>query len=133
MTKKQIDAIKEIKNWTNTEFHGNRKNFNGLPVPLIKEIVLKKQLREIAANNYSINKFTRVRNLLEQSKQTTGTAYFKILIPGVNGIYYAPPIYGHKDYNKTRVLPNTPQNERIMYLFNSIINKYDFKKPQTTI
>lgn len=133
MTKKQIDAIKAIKNWTNTEFHGNRKRFNGLPVPLIKEIVLKKQLRGIAANNYSINKFTRVRNLLEQSKQTTGTTYFKILIPGINGIYYASPIYGHKDYNKTRVLPNTPKNERIMYLFNSILNKYDFKKPQTTL
>lgn len=46
--------------------------------------------------------------------------YTKILIEGNNNIYWAHPLYKHKDYNKSVALENTPNNRMLA----AKINKY---------
>jgi len=121
LNQKQIEQVKSIKPWTNTYFHGNRKFVNGLTVDQVREIVSKKQSREIAKQPTTpVNIYERLRGLLSQSKGAVGTNYFKILIEGATGIYYASPIYQHSDYNKTRVFDKTAETLKLMKLFNAI-------------
>ena len=121
LTSKQIEQVKSIKTWTNTNFHGNRKYVGSLTVAQIREIVKKKIDREIAKQYTTpANIYERLRYLIAESKRTSGTNYFKILIPGNSGVYYASPIYGHSDYNKIRVFELTPKTVKLMNVFNSI-------------
>lgn len=127
---KQIAQVKEIDVWTNTNFHGNRKFVGSLPVEFLKEIVAKKNKR--SANkpahytlDYSKNEtqIQKVKRLLRWSLECKGTGYFKTLIEGNTGIYYASPVFGHRDYNKSRVFDKNAQTLKLMQLFNSIVNK----------
>ena len=122
LTKKQIEEVKKLQSCSNTSFHGNRKKINGVPVKLIKEIVEKKRQREKGrATTISIE--SRVKKLLTWSLECKGTNYYKILIEGNTGIYYASPIYLHADYNKSRVCDKNEKTLKLMNLFNKILNK----------
>lgn len=50
--------------------------------------------------------------------------YTKRLIVGNKHIYWASPVYGHKDYNKSIFADNTPRNRRKAELINRLIVKY---------
>ena len=124
LSAKQIKQVKEIKNWTPTRFHGNTKKVGSLSVNDLKAIVAKKVSREVAkidtSNKSNVQK---VRELIKWSLETKSTNYFKVLIEGDMGIYYAHPYYGHSDYNKSRVFEKNAETLKLMQLFNSIINK----------
>ena len=120
---KQIEQVKHLNPWTNTQFHGNRKYVGCLTVQQVQTIVQKKIDRETAKYCPPTNVYARIRGLIKQSIEAKGTNYFKVLIEGCTGIYYASPVYGHSDYNKTRVFDATPVNIRIMNLFNKIVMK----------
>lgn len=122
MNDKQIQQIKELKAWTKTSFHGNRKKLGYLSVSLIQEIVKKKQQREHLKYQtiYKTNT-QKVRDLISWSIECKGTPYFKHLIEGTTGIYYASPIYGHKDYNKVRLFDKNESTLRLMRIFNAIV------------
>jgi len=49
--------------------------------------------------------------------------YRKILIEGNKHIYWAHPVYLHKDYNKSIFAENTPANRKRMRLINSLLSK----------
>jgi len=122
LTKKQIEEVKKLQSCSNTSFHGNRKKINGVPVKLIKEIVEKKRQREKGrATTISIE--SRVKKLLAWSLECKGTNYYKILIEGNTGIYYASPVYLHADYNKKRVFDKNEKTLKLMNLFNKILSK----------
>jgi len=124
LNKKQIEQVKKIKSWTNTQFHGNRKRVEALTVQQVIEIVSKKQAREIAKYPATpVNIYQRIRSLMVESRRTKGTNYFKVLIEGYSGIYYASPVYGHSDYNKTRVFDSSPLTLKLMNLFNAIVTR----------
>jgi hypothetical protein len=124
LSAKQIAQVKEIKTWTSTKFHGNTKKVGSLLVTDLKVIVAKKVSRELAKIDTSKkSNVQKVRELLQWSIQTKGTGYFKVLIEGNTGIYYASPAYGHSDYNKSRVFEKNAETIKLMQLFNSIINK----------
>lgn len=130
LTSTQINQIKQINVWTNTKFHGNRKIEGELPIYLIKEIVAKKYKRNLSKPihytvDYSINetKIQKVKRLLKWSLECKGTGYFKTLIEGNTGIYYANPFYAHRDYNKSRVFDKNAYTLKLMQIFNSIVNK----------
>ena len=92
----QIQQIKLLTPWTSTKFHGNRKLFNYLPVDFVKEIVAKKALRQLHKLDISNKSYaSKVKDLINQSKSAKDTPYFKVLIEGNSGIYYASPKYGH--------------------------------------
>lgn len=124
LSAKQIAQVKEIKTWTSTKFHGNTKKVGSLLVTDFKAIVAKKVSRELAKIDTSKkSNVQKVRELLQWSIQTKGTGYFKVFIEGNTGIYYASPVYGHSDYNKSRVFEKNAETLKLMQLFNSIINK----------
>jgi len=122
---KQIEQVKKIKWWDSTAFHGNKKRVGDLFISDFREIVTKKRLRE-SAKYFDISKksnFLLIRELINESKKYKGTSYYKILIEGNTGIYYASPSFLHKDYNKTRVFEKNEKTLKLMKLFNSVIKK----------
>lgn len=63
-------------------------------------------------------------NFLEQMrKEREAGKYKKVLIVGHRHIYWASPVYGHADYNKSIWRDNTPANRRKMELINRFLNK----------
>jgi hypothetical protein len=124
LSTKQIEQVKGIKTWTSTKFHGNTKKVGALLVTDLKAIFAKKVSRELAKiDNSKKSNVQKCRELLQRSIESKGTGYFKVLIEGNTGIYYASPVYQHSDYNKSRVFEKNAETLRLMQLFNSIINK----------
>jgi hypothetical protein len=124
LSSKQIEQVKKIKIWDSTKFHGNTKKVGSLLVNDFKEIIVKKQLRELAKiDNIKKSNVQVVRGLIKCSLERKGTSYFKIMIEGNTGIYYASAEYGHNDYNKTRLFEKNAETLKLMKLFNAIIIK----------
>jgi len=124
LTSKQIETIKGLQPWTNTRFHGNRKQLSGVQVSEIKTIIEKKVKRQL--NKCSSESQTPIQltlNIIKSAQSSKGTNYFKIMIEGNTGIYLAHPEYKHQDYNKSRLFDKTPQNLKLMDLFNKIVSK----------
>lgn len=121
---KQIAEVKNIKAHTYMGFHANTKKVGLLPIADFKEIVLKKNKR--AQYTYSLSKKTPLqvtRELIAISLESKNTNYFKIMIEGNSGIYYASAEYQHSDYNKSRLFEKNEETIKIMNLFNAIVNK----------
>lgn len=124
LSKHQIEQVKQIKTWTSTSFHGNTKKVGNFNVSDFKSIVEKKRTREILKLDQSIKSNTQiVRELITESLRTKNTNYFKVIIEGNTSLYYASPIYGHGDYNKSRLFEKNEKTLKLMDLFNSIIKK----------
>jgi hypothetical protein len=120
---KQIEQVKAIRTWTNTRFHGNTKKVDALLLTDIKIIIQKKYVREIAKqSNTKKSNATILRELIKWSKECKGTGYFKTLIEGNTGIYYASPTFGHSDYNKSRIFDKNEQTLNLMRIFNALVN-----------
>lgn len=124
LTQSQIDQVTNLKSWSQTKFHGNTKKVGELMVIDIKQIVAKKQARNYAKiDTTQISNVQLVRQLLTQSLKCKSTNYFKVMIEGNTGIYYASADYGHSDYNKSRLFAKNEHTIKLMNLYNSIINK----------
>lgn len=129
---KQIAQVREITTQTNTNFHGNTKKVGCLPIDVVREIVAKKAKRDrincrgiySACTAVEKSQVRRVKSLIKWSLECKGTSYFKVLIEGNTGIYYASASYGHRDYNKSRIFDKNPQTLKLMHLFNAIISKH---------
>lgn len=124
LSQKQIEEIKNIPSWTLTKFHGNQRKVGSLLVSDFKAIVAKKSARQIAKSETGVkSNVQKVKELIRWSLECKGTPYFKTLIEGNTGIYYASPKFGHSDYNKTRVFDKTPETLNLMRIFQNIVNK----------
>ena len=123
MNAKQIEAVKGLTYYSPTNFHGNRKTYNGINVEDVRMIVQKKVNRMRAKQEGTTSVYKSVRENIEFHKKSKGTPYFKIMIEGTNNIYLASLIYGHRDYNKSRMFANDERGRKLMNLYNSIVNK----------
>ena len=122
LTKQQVQQVKTITCWSSTKFHGNTKKVGSFLVADFKAIVVKKVSREVAKIDTSKkSNAQKVRELISWSKETKGTNYFKVLIEGNTGIYYASATFGHSDYNKSRVFAKTPETLKLLQLFNAVV------------
>lgn len=130
LSKKQIEEVAAIRTFSRTNFHGNTKKVGSLPLSLYLSVIEKRKQRELLKHESTANEseMQKVRRLLFYSQQATGTPYYKIMIDGNTGIYYASPYYGHQDYNKYRVFEKNEKTLRIMNLFNTLLSKNNFKK-----
>ena len=126
LTKKQIEVIKTISHpkFEERSFHGNKKNINGIPVSDWVQIIEKKIEREKRKNHFPrpsiLQKF---KMLLEISKKNKNTNYQKTLIEGKTSIYFASPIYGHKDYNKSIFCEKNEKTIKLIGLFKKMVQK----------
>lgn len=123
LTQKQIEEIKKISPFENINFHGNRKKINNLPISLVKEIKDKKLRRKYCQIGTSPKKsdLGKLIDLIKWSLQCKNTNYFKVLIEGNTGIYYAHPDYKHSDYNKSRVFDKNENTIKFIEIFNRIL------------
>ena len=124
ITTAKIEQIKMIEQWNSTKFHGNRKMVGLLTVEEFTNIVSKKVQRSLT--NYTgifETESEKTMRRLKDSLSKIGSPYQKVLIEGNTNIYYASPIYGHSDYNKSIAFPKNKKTLRLLHLFNSIINK----------
>ncbi len=123
-TPQQIEQIKTLTFYTRTKYHGNTKKVGVLPVNQLIQIVQKKAQREYSRiDTRNMLKFEGVRRLISQSLSSKNTPYFKIMIEGDTGIYYASPIHQHRDYNKTRLFDKSDAALKVMAAFNKLVTK----------
>lgn len=59
----------------------------------------------------------------DMKKEKEFGRYKKVLIEGNKHIYWASPVYGLSDYNKSIWRENTPENRRKMQIINAYLNK----------
>jgi hypothetical protein len=124
LTPKQINQIKAIKDLNLPNLHGNKKRVGSLPVADFKEIMRKKITRaRLNCTTVNISQIQKLKDLIKWSLECKGTPYFKILIEGNTGIYYASAVYGHRDYNKSRIFDKNEKTLKLMRLFTLIVNK----------
>ena len=119
----QIEQVKELRPWSKSIFHGNRKTFGFLPVDTISNIISKKYNRErLKYQTFKKTDLQKVRDLISWSMECKGSSYFKIMIEGTTGIYYASSVYLHSDYNKSRLFDKSEKTLKLMRIFNAIVN-----------
>lgn len=124
LTKKQIEVIKTISHpkFEERSFHGNTKTINGIPVNDWVQIIEKKIEREQRKNHFQkpsiLQKF---KMLVEISKKNKNTNYQKTLIEGKTSIYFASPIFGHEDYNKSIFCKKNEKTVKLIGLFNKMV------------
>ncbi len=123
-TPKQIAQIKTLTAWEYLKFHGNLKTIGHLKKNDFVEIVTKKRYRRGRPAPQPVKTAAKIaRELVEETRKAKGTPYFKKMIEGSTGIYYASPMYEHRDYNKTRLFDKSPRTLEIMEIFNKIVSK----------
>lgn len=126
LTQKQIELIKEISNprFEERSFHGNTKKVNGMPVADWVQIIEKKIEREQRKINFAkpsiLQKF---KMLVEIARKNKNTNYFKTLIEGEVSIYFANPIFGHSDYNKSVFCEKNEKTINFISLFKKMVEK----------
>ena len=127
-TQQQIEQVKTINSlYASNKQHGNRKYhswFDLLLVEDVKRIIEKKSLRKLL--NYPARPKSEVsilRELITRSESSINTNYFKVLIEGETGIYFAHPVHQHSDYNKSRVFEKNEKTLRLMDMFNSYFSR----------
>lgn len=133
LTPAQIAQVRHIKYYFITSFHGNTKKVGTLPIGVYKEIVRIKLMRKYtyqtnAVNFRAMTDTQKVRHLLRLERETGSMYYKKILIEGDTGIYYASPVFGHKDYNKMRVFDKNEKTLKLMRVFNALVGAKNYGK-----
>lgn len=126
LSSKQIEQVKQLQTCTSVNhFHGNTKKVGSLLLSDIKDIVAKKIKRNILKNASASNKtdVQITKECVNWSIECKGSSYFKTMIEGNTGIYYASAEFGHKDYNKSRLFDKNEKTIKLMHIFNSIVNK----------
>lgn len=84
----------------------------------IRELIRIKEQRK-----YERECIAYARSIVERDIKsgTINTSYGKVFIQGHRNIYYAHPYFGHEDYNKARLMPNTPKHWRVAQELNKMI------------
>ena len=82
------------------------------------------QIRRLSSKRFNREQILRTIKIAKEEVERGYDSYSKILIKGHTNIYWASPVYEHSDYNKSRALPITEKNLKVL----EAVNKYLFKK-----
>lgn len=80
-------------------------------------------LKEVKKGDEAMKKIIMLVDLATLSHKNKGTSYYKTIIKGKTGWYYASPTYGHEDYNKTRLFDINPENDKLVENFYFQLDK----------
>ncbi|MDR0913093.1 MAG: hypothetical protein LBM96_10900 [Methanobrevibacter sp.] len=84
--------------------------------------VLKKQ--QVTNNTPKTSKISEAIAWAKfQKKAGFGENYLKILVLGDKNIYWASPIFKHRDYNKSIAMPNSDRNKKVIDIINNYLLK----------
>jgi hypothetical protein len=81
------------------------------------------RLNKIAQKKFANASILRAKEIVEKdiANGITNTNYAKCFIIGNKNIYYAHPYYGHSDYNKAQLMPNTPKHRKVAAELNQLL------------
>jgi hypothetical protein len=87
-----------------------------------KEAVKKERERlfKVAQNKWAKESIQKAIDYTERqiADGTIKTNYAKMFFVGNRNIYVCHPCFGHEDYNKGRIMPNTPKHRKIAEMLN---------------
>lgn len=119
----KVYEVFSLNEWQFMNFDGRKKIFRGID---------RKEFEN--AKNKSINRLShKVVTQLDQRcdslkaldflKRCRGTSCEKRIIEGGRNLWFASPVYGHIDYNKSIFAGNTERNRRKAFLINALAAK----------
>ena len=81
------------------------------------------RLNKLARNKWIKDSINYAKDAVERDIKdgTVLTNYAKMFIVGNRHIYYAHPFYGHGDYNKYALMPNTPKHRKVADELNQLL------------
>lgn len=110
-----------ISGWFVLKYDGRKRIFKGITREEYRAMS-DKHIERIGKNY--IPKYEPIKELQRDiTFYRKAGRYTKRLIIGNTHIYWASPVYGHQDYNKSIFADNTPQNRRKAELINNLLNK----------
>jgi hypothetical protein len=87
-----------------------------------KEAIKKERERlfKVAQNKWAKESIQKAIDFTERqiADGTIKTNYAKMFFVGNRNIYVCHPYYGHSDYNKGQIMPNTPKHRKIAEMLN---------------
>lgn len=119
---KNIELFKH-DGWFVQKYDGRKRIFRGISHEEYRAMSDKHCDR--VSKNY-IPKYEPIKELWRDIEfYSKAGRHTKRLIVGNKHIYWASPVYGHQDYNKSIFADNTPRNRRKAELINRLIVKYN--------
>jgi hypothetical protein len=81
------------------------------------------RINKKARNKWAKDSINSAKDAAERDIKdgTVLTNYAKMFIVGHRHIYYAHPLYGHGDYNKSALMPNTPKHRKVADELNQLL------------
>ncbi len=81
----------------------------------------RERLFKVAEKKWETESIKRAIEFTEQqiANGTVKTNYAKMFIQGNRNIYACHPYYKHSDYNKGKMMPNTPKHMKVAEMLNS--------------
>ena len=110
MNKITKDFLSLLKNphWYNEKYDGRRREFRGIDNESWEEAKKKAIYRRFCRTKSYDYVVSQIRiaylTVKDRSKPENGS-YQKVAMYGNTWLYLCSPIYGHSDYNKSRLLP----------------------------
>lgn len=107
ITKDFLSLLKR-QNWYNEKYDGRRREFRGIDKESWEEAKKKAIYRRFCRTKSYDYVVSQIRiaylTVKDRSKPEHGS-YQKVAMYGYTWLYLCSPIYGHSDYNKSRLLP----------------------------
>lgn len=115
--------IFSLRGWQWMKFDGRKKIFRGIDRVAFEKAKAKSQYRMM--RRYVPGAKGRCESLaaVDFCRSGRGTSYEKRIIEGCGYLWFASPLYGLTDYNKSIFAVNTPRNRRKAELINAIAAK----------
>ena len=121
-----MKEIFKIDGWWNMKYDGRRKIFKGLSK---KEFAVAQE-KAVRRRYFSVPYYEKsllrrcYESVCDWAKPVHGS-YQKVVMYGYTYLYLCSPIYGHSDYNKSRLIPikgNERECEFLMRVSNRVAN-----------
>lgn len=120
VTKNFISLLKN-PNWFNMKYDGRKKEFRGIDKKDwfdAKGKAFRRRYIRTTANDYILSNLRKAYlSIKEWSKPEHGN-YQKVAMYGNTWLYLCSPIFGHKDYNKSRLLEIKGHEKQCEWLIN---------------
>lgn len=119
---KSYDIYKRL-DWNRLKFDGRKKEFKGVDRVAFEAAKEKSIYRMAHKYVPELDGRTESLKAVDFCKLGRGTKYEKTLLPGGKYIWFASPLFGMNDYNKSVFAENTARNRRKAELINALASK----------
>ena len=105
---KDFLSLLKTPNWYDKKYDGRKKEFRGIDRHEwfdAKEKAIKRRLYRTIEDNRTVSRLRYAYNAVKECSKPENGNYQKVAMYGFTWLYLCSPIYGHSDYNKSRLMP----------------------------